>query len=200
MTENIKEKENKKIDLGRVLVSPFGDKLHKGLNTMTIEEKQKLPFVMVMGEDGMEKPELDKTGKPKYDMSKAPMETIKDIIIQTLSNHIPNENDRMEFFMVGNLINIFSEADGKTDEMTLNEKHRGFLLKLLMNSILSKRKEPITDNTGRKIEESGLYFSWVISQVTNELGYTEEEVEEVGEILNKIEEEKGDEEEEREKK
>lgn len=110
--------------------------------------------------DVMDSVSKDSEGKPK--MSEVPRETVRNVLINCLANY--QVKDRKEIFYVNTTAEAILGAEGDTVE--LKEKFRKFLIEVVYAS---------TVQVNEKGEQSGVYFSWVISQVLAELGVKEEE-------------------------
>lgn len=99
---------------------------------------------------------LPKTPDGNPDVDKLPRETVKNVIINCLSNY--PVKDRKEALFV----NVVAQAIiGEDGEIDLKEKYKKFLVEVLYTMMAQ------VDDKG---QQSGTYFSWVIVQVLDELG------------------------------
>ena len=98
-------------------------------------------------------------GKPDGD--KLPRETVKNVCINALANY--SVKDKKEIFYVNTTAQAILGAEG--DQVELKEKIKKFLIDVLYAATVQE------DDKG---SASGMYFSWVIVQVLDELGVAEE--------------------------
>lgn len=91
------------------------------------------------------------------DITKLPPDTVRNVILNCLATYAVT--DKRESFYVYNLGRIILDGN------TIPEKYLKFLEKVLNTQTLQ---------TNDKGETKGIYFSWVIAQVLEELGLAQE--------------------------
>lgn len=104
----------------------------------------------------------DKNGQP--DLSKLERETIGNIILNCLANYIVK--DRKEGFYINLIANKLLSKD---DKIELDDEVKKFLIDVLDEMTLRREK----DENGKEIQK-GLYASWAIWQVKEEILSKEE--------------------------
>lgn len=99
------------------------------------------------------------------DTSKLPDETVRNVLLNALSTY--STKDKKEILYVQAIANVI--LDGESIE--LKDKLHRFLIEVIYDQTYSK----VDDDEGRKAGKTkGIYFSWVMSQVLDELGIKEE--------------------------
>ena len=96
----------------------------------------------------------------KIDMNSVPRETVKNVVINCLAQYIVK--DRKEMFYVNTTAQAVLGAEGDTFE--LKDKFQKFLIEVLYSAIVQEKDG----------QQSGVYYSWVVGQVLEELGVSEE--------------------------
>ena len=112
----------------------------------------------------------DEKGDDSVKIDDLPRETVGNVIINSLAGYDPE--DKKEVFLINQ---IASWAMAEEDEDSSGElKDR--LYKFLVNKVLPyatvMKKEEKKD--GEEERGKGMYYAWVIAQVYDELGVTEE--------------------------
>jgi len=99
---------------------------------------------------------LPKNPDGSPDTSKLPRETVKNVILNSLANYPVKDNK--EIFFVNT---IAQSIIGEEENVELKEKFNKFIVNVLYTMTVQE------DEKGR---QTGIYYSWVIVQVLDELG------------------------------
>ena len=142
-----------------------GEEYRKSFPTQ--KELDRLPKIKSKNAEGkeIETPDLDKLEK----------ETIGNVIFNCLMNYIVEDRKEGAYINVISLwiLNDCKEGGKKTE---LKEKIKSFLIEVLDEQTLRRKKVKAKDEKGKeeeKEEVKGLYQAWVMSKIKEELGIEE---------------------------
>ena len=110
-------------------------------------------------------------GEP--DMSGVDNETVENVILNCLSLY--QATSTKEGFYMNSIANLILTKEKDTIE--LKDKLKKFLVTVLEKSILQKDEDASKEQC-KKVQK-GVYSAWIISQVTNELGGTLDDKDEI---------------------
>lgn len=86
-----------------------------------------------------------------------PKETVRDVLLNCISSYKPEDIKDMY------LLNSLGTKIASEEDVEFNEKQKNIIVKILEASVVLESKDSPE-------KEKGIYYSWVVSQVLDELG------------------------------
>lgn len=111
-------------------------------------------------------------GDDKVKIEDLPRETVQNVILNALANYDPE--DKKEVFMINQVASWVMQEPEDGDSGELKEKLYKFLTNKVLPYVTVMKKVEKFDDEKEEKQSPGIYMAWVIAQVYDELGVTEE--------------------------